>query len=194
MEFNNQRIQNFPFTRMVDEPRNFEFMMKVREDQARLHALIKDGFIQYNININIGPNVNFKVSKKCNPTKEEKEFFKRKIKTTKKTELCKNWELYKDCYFKDNCSFAHGEAELRTKNVDKNKKYKTKICKAFVETMHCVFGARCQYSHKPKKSKSSYSQKLEKLATEINSNVIKNEAKEMNKVLTKAMSNSSYKM
>ena len=61
--------------------------------------------------------------------------------------MCKNWVLYKDCYYKDKCSFAHGENELRTKKVDNNTKYKTKICKAFVEKMYCPFGNRCQYRH-----------------------------------------------
>lgn len=101
-----------------------------------------------NVKYNIGPNVNIKFLRKSDPTLEEKEFFKKKIKLTKKTEMCKNWSLFKDCYFKDKCSFAHGEAELRPKKeFETNVKYKTKICKSFVERNYCQFGQRCQYNH-----------------------------------------------
>lgn len=96
--------------------------------------------------INIGPNVNLKIPKKFLPTEEEKEFFKKKIRSTKKTEMCKNWSLYHDCYFKQKCSFAHGDTELRQKTKD-NTKYKTKVCKTFSEKAFCPFGNRCVYSH-----------------------------------------------
>jgi hypothetical protein len=42
--------------------------------------------------------------------------YKTKNKDEKKTELCKNWAIYHDCYFKDECSFAHGMDELRLDN------------------------------------------------------------------------------
>ena len=38
---------------------------------------------------------------------------RRKIRTKKKTELCKNWELYHNCFYGNECSFAHGIDELR---------------------------------------------------------------------------------
>jgi hypothetical protein len=91
--------------------------------------------------------VNLKIQKNIPHTKEEKDFFKKKIKITKKTELCKNWVLYNDCFYKDNCSFAHGDTELRVKYAGFNFKSKTKICKSFAEKMHCPFGNRCQYRH-----------------------------------------------
>jgi hypothetical protein len=101
-------------------------------------------------NLNIGPNVNIKFPKTINRSSEQIEFFKRKICKTKKTELCKNWELFGDCFYKDKCSFAHGESELRnkisTKN-DENEKYKTKPCRSFLEKGYCSFGNRCQYTH-----------------------------------------------
>ena len=78
-------------------------------------------------------------------SKEEKHFIHEKIKIKKKTELCKNWELYNDCYFKDECSFAHGIEELRTNNNLCG--YKTKICKSFTEKSYCSFGQRCTYKH-----------------------------------------------
>lgn len=101
-------------------------------------------------NRNIGPNVNLKFAKNIERSEEQKEFFKKKICITKKTELCKNWELFGDCYYKENCSFAHGESELRNKLFLKNSnndKYKTKPCRSFLEKSYCPFGNRCQYTH-----------------------------------------------
>ena len=60
-----------------------------------------------------GPNINLKIFHKRYSNQKEKEMFFEKIKRKKKTELCKNYELYKDCYYGDNCSFAHGIDELR---------------------------------------------------------------------------------
>lgn len=108
----------------------------------------------FNLNLlettNIGPNVNIKFPKNINRSSEQKEFFKRKITKTKKTELCKNWEIFGDCFYKDKCSFAHGENELRNKLLAKNEdneKYKTKPCRSFMEKGYCPFGNRCQYTH-----------------------------------------------
>ena len=72
--------------------------------------------------------------------------FLEKIKRKKKTELCKNYELYKDCYYGDNCSFAHGLEELRDNIILPS--YKTKLCKSFIENKTCNFGTRCSYQHK----------------------------------------------
>ena len=77
-----------------------------------------------------------------------KEMFFEKIKRKKKTELCKNYELYKDCYYGDNCSFAHGIDELRENALLPS--YKTKLCKSFEENNVCNFGIRCSYQHKIK--------------------------------------------
>ena len=92
-----------------------------------------------------GPNINLKCFKKHYNSKEEKHFIHEKIKKKKKTELCKNWELYNDCFFKDECSFAHGIEELRTNNNLCG--YKTKVCKSFTEKSYCCFGQRCTYKH-----------------------------------------------
>jgi len=94
----------------------------------------------------VGPNVNIKFPKKKIKTEEDKKYLREKIKTKQKTELCKNWVLYNDCFFKETCSFAHGEEELRSKNIPFN--YKTQICKSFFEKSYCVYGNRCHYSHK----------------------------------------------
>ncbi len=97
-------------------------------------------------NIRKGPNVNIKMPKKTFNSKEEREFFKNMIVNKQKTELCKNWVLYNDCYFKDTCSFAHGEKDLRMTSVTPLN-YKTKVCKAFAENYFCSYGNRCHYSH-----------------------------------------------
>ena len=92
-----------------------------------------------------GPNINLKINCKRYSNQKEKEFFYEKIKRKKKTELCKNYELYHDCYFKDECSFAHGIDELRDNIIFPS--YKTKICKCFQENKVCNFGIRCTYRH-----------------------------------------------
>ena len=92
-----------------------------------------------------GPNINLKINHKRYSNQKEKEFFFEKIKRKKKTELCKNYELYHDCYYKDECSFAHGIDELR-ENIN-FLSYKKKMCKNFQENNFCNFGVRCSYKH-----------------------------------------------
>ena len=95
-----------------------------------------------------GPNINLKINHKRYSNQKEKEFFFEKIKRKKKTELCKNYELYHDCYYGDNCCFAHGLDELRDNILMPS--YKTKMCKSFIENKTCNFGIRCSYQHKIK--------------------------------------------
>ena len=63
-----------------------------------------------------------------------------------KTELCKNFDLYGQCKWGDNCFFAHGKAELKSK-TQVNNFYKTKICKHFHRNGFCPYASRCQYFH-----------------------------------------------
>ena len=59
-----------------------------------------------------------------------------------KTEMCRNWELFGVCKFMNNCSFAHGDHELKGKtHLPGN--FKTKVCDQFHETGFCHFGSRC---------------------------------------------------
>ena len=95
-----------------------------------------------------GPNINLKIEHKRFSNQKEKEFFFEKIKRKKKTELCKNYELYHDCYYGNNCCFAHGIDELRNNIFQPS--YKTKLCKSFIENKTCNFGIRCSYQHKIK--------------------------------------------
>ena len=97
---------------------------------------------------NKGPNINLKINHKRYSNQKEKEFFFEKIKRKKKTELCKNYEIYHDCYYGDNCCFAHGIDELRDNILMPS--YKTKMCKSFIENKTCNFGIRCSYQHKIK--------------------------------------------
>ena len=92
-----------------------------------------------------GPNINLKINHKRYSNQKEKEFFFEKIKRKKKTELCKNFELYHDCYYKDECCFAHGIEELRENIIFPS--YKTKQCKSFQDEKVCNFGIRCTYKH-----------------------------------------------
>ena len=92
-----------------------------------------------------GPNINLKYFRKKCDTAEEKLFITKKIKTKRRTELCKNWEIYHDCYYKDECSFAHGKEELRIDSPIIGTKYK--LCKTFQEKGFCPFGKRCNYRH-----------------------------------------------
>ena len=73
----------------------------------------------------IGPNINWHFQKKRYSNEHERTFFFAQLKKKKKTELCKNFELYHDCFSKDECSFAHGVEELR-QNCELPK-YKAKI-------------------------------------------------------------------
>ena len=62
-----------------------------------------------------------------------------------KTEICKNYELRRECQFGASCCFAHGKEELRSKEAI-NDLFKTKVCKVFL-TGACQYGSRCQYFH-----------------------------------------------
>lgn len=98
-------------------------------------------------NVHNGPNVNIKKPRRSFNTKEEREYFKNLINNKQKTELCKNWLLYNACYFKETCSFAHGEKDLRATNTANPLNYKTKQCNTFTEKLNCRYASRCNYLH-----------------------------------------------
>ena len=95
-----------------------------------------------------------------------------------KTEICRNWEMYGECKYGDNCAFAHGDSELKQRKLTFN--YKTKPCKQFFELGYCSYGSRCQFSHKKedlkaqkkgkdnKKNNVSYLKVIEELLSEEN--------------------------
>jgi len=116
----------------------------ILEDETNIDKKKKSKFNSLNIPSE-GPNINLKCFKKKYSSEEEKNFILEKVKIKKKTELCKNWEVYHDCFYKNECSFAHGIEELR-KNYG-SLGYKTRLCKAFNEKGYCSFGQRCNYRH-----------------------------------------------
>ena len=74
---------------------------------------------------------------------------KREYTRKYKTEICQNWKLYGKCPYKDTCSFAHGDDELKVR-VDLPSNYKTKECLKYNETGFCPYGERCRFIHKRK--------------------------------------------
>ena len=139
-----------------------------------------------NLILSEGPNINLKYFKKKYDTKKEKHYLNKKIITKKKTELCKNWEIYHDCYFKDECSFAHGIEELR--NNSPIKKNKNKLCKTFQEKGFCLFGKRCNYRHLIKeKLLFTYESILQRTCEELYNEMNKNKDCSINKIYKKIL-------
>lgn len=86
---------------------------------------------------------------------EERIQFKMSYESKKKTEMCRNWDMYGSCKFGDSCSFAHGAHQMqKKKHLPSN--FKTKVCQQFHEEAHCSYGERCQFLH----SQYDLSQKL----------------------------------
>ena len=122
-----------------------------------------------------GPNINLKYFKKTYDTEEEKHFITQKIRTKKKTELCKNWELYHACFYKNECSFAHGIDELR-RYTSPSAGCKNRLCKNFSEKGFCLFGLRCNYRHIFKEKRLfTYESILKQNANEVINESIKPE-------------------
>ena len=122
-----------------------ELELENNRDKLSLNSWYYELENNNNLKSKKGPNINLKYFKKNYETKEDKLYITKIIKTKRKSELCKNWEIYHDCYFKDECAFAHGKEELRegpSYKVNKNK-----LCKIFQEKGICLFGARCNYRH-----------------------------------------------
>ena len=68
-----------------------------------------------------------------------------------KTEMCKQFQLYKSCRYDNKCQYAHGEAELRS--INRHPKYKTEQCRTYHTTGFCPYGARCHFVHDKDPSK-----------------------------------------
>jgi hypothetical protein len=66
-----------------------------------------------------------------------------------KTELCKFYEINGHCRFGDNCAYAHGIENLRSK-VTNSTAYRTRKCNQFYEKGYCPYGSRCQFQHQLK--------------------------------------------
>ena len=66
-----------------------------------------------------------------------------------KTELCKFYEINGHCKYGDNCAYAHGVENLRSK-VTNSTAYRTRKCNQFYEKGYCPYGSRCQFQHQLK--------------------------------------------
>ena len=82
-----------------------------------------------------------------------------------KTELCKNYDIYGYCKWGENCFFAHGRTELKSKTLT-NHFYKTKICKHYHKGGFCPYTSRCQYFHF--KTYQIYQELLDSFENKIN--------------------------
>ena len=66
-----------------------------------------------------------------------------------KTELCKFYQINGHCKYGDNCAYAHGVENLRSK-VTNSTAYRTRKCIQFFEKGYCPYGSRCQFQHQLK--------------------------------------------
>ena len=66
-----------------------------------------------------------------------------------KTELCKYYEIEGHCKYGNNCAYAHGIENLRSK-VTNSMFYRTRKCIQFFESGYCPYGSRCQFQHQLK--------------------------------------------
>ena len=88
-----------------------------------------------------------------------------------KTELCKYFEINGYCKYGDNCAYAHGKENLRSK-VTNTTAYRTRKCVQFFENGYCPYGSRCQFAHhlesnilnNPYDRKMTYSKILETIS------------------------------
>jgi len=69
--------------------KSIEIFEKFSEDQNRKNERISKNINNYNLNIKIGPNVNIKLSKNTAYTTEQKDWFDKKLKQTKKQKCAK---------------------------------------------------------------------------------------------------------
>lgn len=77
---------------------------------------------------------------------EERFNFKQNYESKKKTELCRNFEMYGNCKFGNTCSYAHGAHQLQNKkHLPSN--FMTKLCTMFHRDGTCQYGERCQFLH-----------------------------------------------
>ena len=90
--------------------------------------------------------------KNSSPHKNNNNYFKGKASDFKikyKTELCKFYQINGHCKYGENCAYAHGIENLRSK-VTNSTAYRTRKCIQFFEKGSCPYGSRCQFQHQLK--------------------------------------------
>ena len=108
-------------------------------DSVSLEDFLENDYNNNNLKIN-----NNKYNQKSKFKSQASDF---KIKY--KTELCKYFEINGYCKFGDNCAYAHGIDNLRSK-VTNSISYRTRKCVQFFENGYCPYGNRCQFAHQLK--------------------------------------------
>ena len=86
------------------------------------------------------------------PNKHNNSYYKGNASDFKikyKTELCKFFEINGHCKYGDNCAYAHGKENLRSK-VTNSTFYRTRKCIQFFDYGYCPYGSRCQFQHQLK--------------------------------------------
>ena len=66
-----------------------------------------------------------------------------------KTKICNNW-LTNTCKYGENCTFAHGENDLKVPKIIKKEvpsNYKTMLCKNWTTNNLCLYGDKCVFAH-----------------------------------------------
>ena len=97
-------------------------------------------------------NISEYPNKFCLYKKNKKQDYKTNASDFKikyKTELCKYYEINGYCKYGDNCAYAHGKENLRSK-VTNTTAYRSKKCTQFFEMGYCPYGNRCQFAHQLK--------------------------------------------
>ena len=124
---------------------NIRSSRKCSKDSSNLSTSNEDIFENDYIDKNSSPikiNVNININ---NSYKGKASDFKIKYKT----ELCKFYQINGHCKFGDNCAYAHGIENLRSK-VTNSTAYRTRKCNQFYEKGYCPYGSRCQFQHQLK--------------------------------------------
>ena len=119
-------------------------------------------------NFSIDSRDNFYSSIKENRQNQKPEFSLNKFKTEK----CKNFDLFGECKFGNNCFFAHGKNELRSK-TNFSDFYKTKLCRNYFKNGFCHYSSRCQYFHL--KPSDAYQELCDSFVNKIYTKIMDNE-------------------
>ena len=125
---------------------NFRSSRKCSKDSSNLSTsnedIFENDFYEKNPSSPIKSNFN---TNSNNYYKGKASDFKIKYKT----ELYKFYEINGHCKFGDNCAYAHGIENLRSK-VTNSTAYRTRKCNQFYEKGYCPYGSRCQFQHQLK--------------------------------------------